>query len=428
MNKKFLPRHLQKIQNRLDVLSKNFRMLMASGAFQEAYEQAINAHRLIPKSVLPLSDAATAAVKGGLWHECITCANKALKIDPNHINSLDALAHAYAVLNDWENSGKYSKRALILRDKMIMKSNPIPPSLGMGRADSGGKQVISFSLFGDSSEYIEPAIINAQIVAEIYPNWVCRFYVDHTVPELAIQLLYNEGAEIIQVEESIAHWPGTMWRFLAMDDPEVSRVIFRDADSVISWREAVAVAEWITSGKLFHTLRDGGSHTELILAGLWGGVAGAVPNMRGKIENYLSRPIHSSHFADQYFLREMIWPFVRQSLYANDRLFSFMDSHSFPAREGFDFHNFHTGCNEGNARFNAAVDIPNGTKVEWTLFTKIEPNVNSDYSLRIEKQERKVCSYITTISNGELTALIPRRYAQGIATGDSTIRLSIIKD
>ena len=64
-------------------------------------------------------------------------------------------------------------------------------------------------------------------------------------------------------------WPGAMWRFLAINDPEAEYVIFRDADSVVSHRESEAVAEWIESGHSFHTMRDSGSHTALILAGMW---------------------------------------------------------------------------------------------------------------------------------------------------------------
>ena len=36
-----------------------------------------------------------------------------------------------------------------------------------------------------------------------------------------------------------------MWRFLAINDPEVEYVIFRDADSIICYRDAAAVSEWI---------------------------------------------------------------------------------------------------------------------------------------------------------------------------------------
>ena len=38
--------------------------------------------------------------------------------------------------------------------------------------------------------------------------------------------------------------PKTLWRFLAADDKNAKFVVFRDADSVISEREAWCVNEW----------------------------------------------------------------------------------------------------------------------------------------------------------------------------------------
>lgn len=104
----------------------------------------------------------------------------------------------------------------------------------------------------------------------LFPDWVCRFYVDDSVSPEAIQRLKNNGAEVVYVTSPVDKWPGAMWRFLAINDPEAEYVIFRDADSVVSHREAEAVAEWIESGRSFHTMRDSGSHTALILAGMWG--------------------------------------------------------------------------------------------------------------------------------------------------------------
>ena len=84
-----------KLQQQLDAVSAAFKQHMAAGRYQEAIQQALAAHRLIPKAVAPLSDAATAAVKGGLWQDAVLYAKKALQRDAAHINSLDALAHAY---------------------------------------------------------------------------------------------------------------------------------------------------------------------------------------------------------------------------------------------------------------------------------------------------------------------------------------------
>lgn len=59
-----------------------------------------------------------------------------------------------------------------------------------------------------------------------------------------------------------------------MDDPTIKRFLIRDADSIVSHREKAAVDAWLKSDKWFHLMRDNYSHTELILAGMWGGCTG----------------------------------------------------------------------------------------------------------------------------------------------------------
>ena len=133
---------------------------MAAENYAQAAADAMRAHKLIPASVVPLSDAATAAVKGGLWDDTIIYAKKALQRDPKHINSLDALSHAYGGKDDWENVRIYGLQALQLRDGKIA-ARPRPP-LSLPTFKPDGKKIISFSLFGGSSAYIEPAVLNAE--------------------------------------------------------------------------------------------------------------------------------------------------------------------------------------------------------------------------------------------------------------------------
>ncbi|WP_416191718.1 tetratricopeptide repeat protein [Neisseria sp. CCUG12390] len=388
---------------------------MASGNYTQAAADAMRAHKLIPASVVPLSDAATAAVKAGSFQDAIVYAKKAIQRNAEHINSYDALSHAYGGLGDWDNAAVYGLKALQLRDRKVAAQ--AAPDLPPAAPKSDGKKIISFSLFGNSSAYIEPAVLNTELAPEIYPGWVCRFYVDDSVPESALKRMAQNGAEIIRVNGEQAQWPGTLWRFLAIDDPEVSYVIFRDADSVIAQREAQAVAQWIAGGKLFHTIRDAGTHTELILAGLWGAVGQAVPDMAGKIQNYLQQPLESRHFADQFFLRDHIWAYVRQSVHGHDRIFGFHGAQKFTDTQMQDFEYNHIGCDEGCSHFEAAYPLPDGSAVVWKLYSKVSPKLQADGSIQPLPEERLICAYETTVQNGKISGYVPRRYSKGFALG-----------
>jgi hypothetical protein len=209
--------------------------------------------------------------------------------------------------------------------------------------------------------------------------------------------------------------PGPMWRFLALDDSQAHRVLFRDADSVISQREAEAVNEWLTSGKRFHIMRDWGSHTELMLAGLWGMVAGSLPPLDKLMARFMSAPLESRHFADQYFLRKYVWPYARTSLMQHDSVFGFMDGVPFPG--GARPNDFHVGYAEGSPFFTATSSLPDGSEITWELALIETPNDGGP------PRENLICAYPGVVSGGMVKAHIPARYARRLEQGTARVRL-----
>ena len=268
------------------------------------------------------------------------------------------------------------------------------------RVNARAQHHFVFALFGRDSKYCETAVLNVREQPGIYPHWVCRFYVDGSVPGSVIARLREGGAQIVPVEGGPAQWPGPMWRFLALDDRQAHRVIFRDADSVISQREAAAVEQWITSGKRFHTMRDWGSHTDLMLAGQWGAVAGALPPLGELMRRLMSAPIESRRFADQNFLRQYVWPYARDSLMQHDSVFGFMDAAAFPVGERST--DFHVGCTE-SLRCAFKSDLPNGSEVTWALY-RIDKRDDG------QNREELICAYTNTVQDGVVGAYIPKRY------------------
>ena len=99
----------------------------------------------------------------------------------------------------------------------------------------------------------------------------------------------------------------------------VEVMISRDTDSRLSKREAVAVNEWLNSGKLFHVMRDHPAHATEILGGMWGAKKPILGDMLHLIDSYSKGNFWQ---VDQNFLREVVWPRVAYSTYTHDEFFA----------------------------------------------------------------------------------------------------------
>lgn len=404
----------------LNALTNSYITALDEENYEEAKKCAESLQRVAPEAVEHTHKIAYVCLKQEKWQEAIEFGLKALAIDEEYVPTLNLMSHAYGAISDWEKSGHYGHLSLTLQDKAIPE--PSEPMIALP-APKDGKRIISFSLFGNKAKYIETAVLNVQVCPALFPGWVCRIYVDGSVPETAIQRLKNNGAEIIKVTPNLEKWPGTMWRFLAINDPEAEYVIFRDTDSVISPRESAAVAEWIKSGKSFHTMRDSGSHTDLVLAGTWGAKAGVVPNMEEKIQTFINNGYDSEHFADQDFLKYVLWGYMRKDILSHDRLFNFCNPKPFPE---LPFNPaYQIAFAEGLSAFNAETSYEEGAKIRWTLYSSISPVLNSDYSFTIVP-EFKVCSYEVYVKNGRIYDNLPRRYGHAFEKGLARIDLEKI--
>jgi hypothetical protein len=128
--------------------------------------------------------------------------------------------------------------------------------------------------------------------------------VGDSLPRKYLEDLEALGATLIKVsgKEDLT---ATAWRFNLKELPEAEWVIFRDADSVISKREASAVSDWVESRLDAHIIRDHPFHTSKILAGLWGIRPASFPWFQGEVENYNFEDFYGS---DQSFLNTRVYP------------------------------------------------------------------------------------------------------------------------
>jgi len=185
------------------------------------------------------------------------------------------------------------------------------------------RKIISFCLHGGHAKYCQGFLENLPLAKEFYPGWDVVLFHDNTVPAKWLAKLRDcHGIESHNVHEYGIH--PTCMRFLACELPNVERVIFRDADSRLSQREAEAVKEWEDSGVGLHSMRDHPHHDRRnypVFAGMFGLVVTELRdfNMREKLIE------HSSHCPDKQGGHWRLWKqrkrgidgiFLREEIYS----------------------------------------------------------------------------------------------------------------
>lgn len=180
-------------------------------------------------------------------------------------------------------------------------------------------KVIAFSLWGDNPIYTIGAIRNADLAEKIYPGWVCRYYIGASTPlQVLDELESKNNTQVIRMTEA-GNWTGMFWRFDAASDPTVSVMVSRDTDSRLNAREKAAVDDWLSSGKGFHIMRDHPHHKAAILGGMWGARNGVLRQMNDLLEMHQKM---DSWQVDQLFLRDVIYPLVKDNALVHDEFFA----------------------------------------------------------------------------------------------------------
>lgn len=253
------------------------------------------------------------------------------KIRPTDPVGFDGLCAAYSHTQNYQGAQKAGEQSLFLKDQSTspFRVKPQPMNLGCNTAKVGKINVIAFSLFGEKPRYLRGAIDNMLSAHKYFPTWIVRFYMDNSVPRNIIDYLKNVGAQIIVEQPNQGLRQRLSWRFKVANDGGVDRFLVRDVDSVVSQREALAVQEWQKSDKSFHVMRDWWTHTDLILAGMWGGRAGILPDVWELLKDYTPPHLETPN-VDQWFLRDRVWPLIKSDVMIHDRFFRVLNSLPWP--------------------------------------------------------------------------------------------------
>jgi hypothetical protein len=317
--------------------------MYCAGTFRPAQEIARSACQRFPDDLTLLLNSGVIELRMEDYAAARLLFERYLGLGGTEEAALDGLATACHELGEDDVASQWGARAI---DAKTERAGQRFSSIELGSPRATGVDVIAFSLWGDSPRYLRGALHNAIRARDIYPGFTCRFVVDSSVPSDLLSALAGEGAEVHRDDREPSLLRRLARRFLVADDPGVRRYLIRDADSIVNPREAGAVAEWIADDRPFHVMRDWWTHTDPILAGLWGGIAGAFPDMTGCVERFIGdRPLSTNW--DQYFLRDQVWPAIRDQVMVHDRCYPAHRALPFPTptppgRE-------HVGQNEYNS-------------------------------------------------------------------------------
>ncbi|WP_279452164.1 tetratricopeptide repeat protein [Aeromonas dhakensis] len=282
------------------------------------------AHKAEPGNDEVLRNLCSCLSRSGQYEQAVARLQTLLQRLPDDFHALDALCASLAKLERHAEAAVAGTRSLELKARVSDKAPSdwtlpaVAPSAWLA-ADK--PDVIAFSLWGSAPRYLRGAIDNVLAAAYLYPGWRVRFYVDESVPAELLAALRELGAELLLQPAGQSLRRCLCWRFQVANDPRVGRFLVRDVDSVPGVRERLAVQEWLASTRWFHIMRDWWSHTDLVLAGMWGGVAGVLPPLAPLLEAYQPDVMETPNI-DQWFLRDRLWGYLSQSCLVHDRCFT----------------------------------------------------------------------------------------------------------
>jgi tetratricopeptide (TPR) repeat protein len=228
----------------LEQLRAAFISAVARGDWNVALHNAEKALSIVGDHPTVIGALALCQSRLGRLEEALKNYRIATSLAPDDFNLFDGLAVACGHAGDSIGARAAGMTALTLRDKQRRAQTwRLPATLPPPLSNDRSRNVIAYSVFGSDPKYCETAVLNVSAARAAFPCWTTRFYLDisSTPPNIAHRLR-AAGAEVVETSrESLGGLPPLLWRFQVMDDPAVDRWLIRDADSLLSVREAVAV-------------------------------------------------------------------------------------------------------------------------------------------------------------------------------------------
>ena len=106
-----------------------------------------------------------------------------------------------------------------------------------------------------------------------------------------------------------------MQRFMPTYTTDATHILCRDADSIITYREALEVTKWLASGRDWHGINDNPAHSIPMMGGLIGFKTEALKKHYPTFESLIEGFDLSEHGSDQDLIMKRLWPIAKESFY-----------------------------------------------------------------------------------------------------------------
>lgn len=206
---------IAQLNQNLSALGQRFVQLMAQGEHVAALAVNARAQALMPQHPQILGDAALCHLRLREYEKAYAIYLKACALGPKDVNLWDGLTEVCGHLGRMAEVRRHGAHSLHLKDQQTLGQVPSPLLASLPEAvREPQRQVIAFSLFGDNPRYGETAKLNVMVAQQLLPQWVCRFYVDDSVPEQVRSGLLALGAQVHAVSpQDRQELSGLMWHF-----------------------------------------------------------------------------------------------------------------------------------------------------------------------------------------------------------------------
>lgn len=301
--------------------------LFSGRHYRESLAVLIDAARLHPGVAAVHENLGVVLMRLDRHGEAVAALEHALALGGPTPNLLDALCAASARTGNHAAAARHGEAALKMKDARFgarpplctLPRTPPPPFNPRARREN----VIAYCIWGTQSRYHMPLRETLKIAPHLFPDWTVRVYHDAALPETHLAPLRRAGADLHAVRPATGEpvHRRLLWRFDVCSDPGVKRFLVRDADAILSVKERVAVDAWLASDRYFHAMRDYFTHTDLLLAGMWGGVGGILPDTGAMLRSFRPFRLEGDH-VDQDLLTDRVWPTVRGSCLIHDSVFA----------------------------------------------------------------------------------------------------------